>query len=302
MKHNKNMHTNKDLIQYMQSKNLSAYTIKRYMAEIKQYNDFLHDKGINAEAAEKKDLLEYLNNPYRNTCGMKKAKSTTSLSKQAKKAILGILNHYYNYLSKTCGASNITRLIKIRGAKSEHLRYLLSSEELEQLCDALYYDIREKSAFSKPTLQQQKDYIILSLGIYQGLTYHHISRLESDDFNFRKATVKIQGDKKSNPRVLPLDASQTGILMQYLQENENPEFLTSLSQLQKLTKKLKTFYPLFEGFSQLRSSRINIWVKTEGLRKAQYLAGHRYISSTENYLKNDFESLKNELDNFHPLR
>jgi len=35
--------------------------------------------------------------------------------------------------------------------------------------------------------------------------------------------------------------------------------------------------------------------------KAQYLAGHRCISTTEGYLQNDMEGLKEEVQLFHPL-
>jgi integrase/recombinase XerD len=37
------------------------------------------------------------------------------------------------------------------------------------------------------------------------------------------------------------------------------------------------------------------------LRQAQYLAGHRYISSTESYQQNEMEGLSEEVNQFHPL-
>ncbi len=41
--------------------------------------------------------------------------------------------------------------------------------------------------------------------------------------------------------------------------------------------------------------------ETHDLRKAQYLVGHRDISSTEGYLQNDMEGLREEIQQFHPL-
>ena len=35
--------------------------------------------------------------------------------------------------------------------------------------------------------------------------------------------------------------------------------------------------------------------------KTQYLAGHRYISSTEKYLQDDLENLHEIVNNFHPI-
>ena len=287
--------------QYLQSKNISEVTIKNYLSEIDLYNDFLLQHGKTAENAVKKDILDYLNNPYRPVSKYKKVVAK-QISNQTKQHILGILNHYYNYLSQAYGIENITRLIKIRGTKRQHLRHLFTSDELEQLCDALYYEHQEKTAFNKPSLQQQKDYILLTLAVYQGLTLKEISQLKKDDFNLRKATINVNKSRRTNARVLSLDASQTGVLTLYFQENETLNFVSSINYVSRLHKQLRKLCSQYENLIQIRASRINIWIKNQGLRKAQYLAGHRYISSTEAYLNNDFESLQNDLDSFHPLR
>jgi len=52
---------------------------------------------------------------------------------------------------------------------------------------------------------------------------------------------------------------------------------------------------------QIRTSVITKWLKIYNLREVQHLAGHRYISSTESYLQNDMEGLKEEVQQFHPL-
>ncbi len=46
---------------------------------------------------------------------------------------------------------------------------------------------------------------------------------------------------------------------------------------------------------------VQSWVKMYNLRKAQYLAGRQYISTTEGYLQNDMEGLKEEVQQFHPM-
>ncbi len=86
------------------------------------------------------------------------------------------------------------------------------------------------------------------------------------------------------------------------EKNETDILLfTSTPELQKWATKLRKLYPKFTDFKQIRASIITYWIQTEGLRKAQYKAGHRYISSTENYLSNDLESLKDDISQFHPL-
>lgn len=52
---------------------------------------------------------------------------------------------------------------------------------------------------------------------------------------------------------------------------------------------------------QIRASVIVKWLKQYNLRKAQYMAGHRYVSSTEKYLQNEVEGLKQKIEQYHPL-
>ena len=66
-------------------------------------------------------------------------------------------------------------------------------------------------------------------------------------------------------------------------------------------KQLKSIDRNFINFSQIRTSVITHWIQTEGLRKAQYLAGHRNIVSTETYLPNDLNELINDIQKFNPF-
>ncbi|MEM7393068.1 MAG: integrase, partial [Verrucomicrobiota bacterium] len=53
---------------------------------------------------------------------------------------------------------------------------------------------------------------------------------------------------------------------------------------------------------QIRASVITNWVRKYNLREAQYLAGHRYVSSTERYQKVDPKNLKKAISQYHPLQ
>lgn len=53
---------------------------------------------------------------------------------------------------------------------------------------------------------------------------------------------------------------------------------------------------------QIRSSVIVYWLKHFNLRQVQYMAGHKYVSSTERYQLNNLEGLKKSLEEFHPLK
>jgi len=46
---------------------------------------------------------------------------------------------------------------------------------------------------------------------------------------------------------------------------------------------------------------ITAWLKQYDLRKTQYLAGHKYVSSTEDYKANVIDELQEDIRKFLPL-
>ncbi|MFN6351072.1 MAG: tyrosine-type recombinase/integrase, partial [Chitinophagales bacterium] len=188
---------------------------------------------------------------------------------------------------------NPTNLLNIRGTRKKILYKILSIEELNEFTDLYYNSYRD----------DLRNNLILSLIVYQGLKLSEWKAIKIEDIDLIKGTIFISETRKSNQRKLSLQANQLGLLYAYLREKkENEELLfTSTPELQKWAIKLRKLYPKFTDFKQIRASIITYWIQTEGLRKAQYKAGHRYISSTENYLSNDLESLKDDISQFHPL-
>jgi integrase/recombinase XerD len=71
--------------------------------------------------------------------------------------------------------------------------------------------------------------------------------------------------------------------------------------LKPLTKQVKSIDKNLLNFKQIRASVITHWLKIEGLRKTQYNAGHRYISSTEKYLPNQIDGLIDDIAKFNPF-
>ena len=68
-----------------------------------------------------------------------------------------------------------------------------------------------------------------------------------------------------------------------------------------LTAQIKTIDKQFINFTQVRASIITFWIKTAGLRKAQYWAGHSAISTTEKYVANSLEKLIDDINKLHPF-
>ena len=310
-----------EFIKYLQEKNLSETTQQAYLRNTDLFLSWFDDEPVNAE---KKDILKYLE--Y-----LKKKKKQQNITRRNS---LISLNHYFEFLIKKEEIiKNPCSLLKIRGTKRKQLYKIFSFEELKQLLDD-YYNIFvknyndnhiPKNQRGNSYLSKNRNYVMLSFLIYQGLHTNELQKITLDDVDTIKATVKITGGKKTNDKKLTLQPEQIGVLMNYLQ-NIRPQFLekyniennnlfltlpevskkntkqTKLMQtLKTLTKQVKSINENFTSFKQIRASVITHWIKTVGLRKAQYFSGHRYISTTEKYLPNDLEKLTDEIEKFNPF-
>ncbi|NVK66967.1 MAG: tyrosine-type recombinase/integrase [Flavobacteriales bacterium] len=317
-----NIYLKNDFISYLQSKNLSSSSITHYVRELALFLAWIDKEEIQITKPEVLKYLEYLKNK-RNFENISRAR------------VLNSLNHYFTFLLKNeVIASNPCAFIKIRGTKKKSLYRTFTPEELTELYDRFYLlNVRDydnshipKNQRKKSNLSKQRNAVILNVLINQGTTTKEIDTLELDDLDLMNATLKIKGGRKSNARTIPLQATQIGVLMHYLQ-NIRPQLLeyhqdkdrqrlflslpqyseaktdseSIMSVFKPLTKQLKQADNNFLNFKQLRASVITNWLKVHGLRKTQNLAGHRYISSTEKYKSNDLEELINDIEKLHPF-
>ena len=65
---------------------------------------------------------------------------------------------------------------------------------------------------------------------------------------------------------------------------------------------IKKTHPKVASGKIIRSTVIAEWLKTLDVRVAQYMAGHRYVSSTERYQVANLRELKESLKRHHPLK
>jgi site-specific recombinase XerD len=310
-----------DFIKHLQTKDLTPSTQNAYLRSVNLFLNWLDKEEIQTT---KKDVLKYL----------EYLKSTKKQQNITRRNALIALNHYFEFLRETEQITvNPTNLLKIRGTKKKQLYNTFTAQELTQLADD-YYTVFVKNFEENhiPKNQRQnsfltrnRNYLMLTFLVYQGLHTNELQKIQLNDIEPIKASVNITGSKKTNERKLTLKPEQIGFLMHYLQ-NIRPHFLehyniendnlfltlpevgkvkteqTKLMQtLKSLTKQVKSISPNFTNFKQIRASAITNWIKTAGLRKAQYNAGHRYISTTETYLPNDLEQLTDEIEKYNPF-
>jgi len=284
---------------------------------------FLKWLGNEEIQTTKKDVLKYLQ--Y-----LKINRNQTNITRRNS---LIAINHYFTFLLQNEQiTTNPTALINIRGTKKRTLQRVFTPEELQQLYDNYYhFFVRTYDNSHIPQNQRQHSFLsrnrnaaMLGFLVYQGVTPREAERMLLQDVDFTKATIKIRGGKRGLDRTLPLKATQIGQLMHYVNQIR-PQFFSYCAESQRLffalppsgkastnsqhlipsfatlIKQVKTIDRHFINLGQLRTSVITNWLKTEGLRKAQYLAGHRNINSTEAYKPNQIEGLTEDITQYNPF-
>ncbi len=164
-------------------------------------------------------------------------------------------------------------------------------------------------------MRDKRNKIILGLIIYQGLTTEELHQLESEHLKLKHGKIKVPGSRKRNSRTLDLKPFQILELNEYVNEirptinhqNYNQLFVsmegnTNLkNSLHHLFRAIKRTHPNIGNGKQIRGSVITNWLKSYNLRQVQYMAGHKYVSSTERYQVNNLEELKKNVEKYHPL-
>jgi site-specific recombinase XerD len=220
---------------------------------------------------------------------------------------------YFNYLiDEAYRSDNPIENTIVKGAKRTINYDLLEAEELEDLYYSFETD-KYQEEYHKYTLKRAK--VIIGLVVYQGLNTTDLGNLKIEHLQLSKGKIYVPSTKRSNARLLELKPWQIMEFMEYANEvrptiqnkignhseqlfNTNARFNAIVYQI---FKKLKKYNQKAENIKQVRASVITNWLGQYNLRKVQYLAGHRYISSTERYLQDDLENLHEIVNNFHPI-
>ena len=243
----------------------------------------------------------------------------------SQKTIANYLNHigkFYNFLlSEKIVAVNPVAHIKVQGIKRKVYYDILNVEELQTLYSLYPVSIviqdKHMPPQSKNILSRKRNKVILSLLIYQGLRVEEISALELQDLQLREGKITIHAKRRTAARIMKLESHQVYELMDYIHETRK-EFLEATGATSKLflqwkTKDnfhnithlmlthLRTINSRVKNFDQLRASVITAWLKQYDLRKVQYLAGHKYVSSTEEYKANNIDELQDDVTKYHPM-
>lgn len=288
---------------YLRKKKLSQSSIDSYLKALTRLKEWAELENISLNQITHNEMLTYV-----------QYKQSTN-SQHSIQLILIRLKTYYNYLLENeIIEINPVHKIEIHGIERQKMYHLLTPKELETLYEN--YPTLENTNYTSRQLARRRNKVIIGLLIWQGLNSKELSLLTTKHIHLREGRIHIPGARKSNPRELKLQPQQVFDLMDYLQNtlpelssipSKTEQYLLTSGQsndlgnsLHRLVKHLKKINSNVTSLHQIRANVIINWLKKHNLRQVQYMAGHRYVSSTEAYQLNDIEDLQQALNKFHP--
>lgn len=277
-------HTDKTIISYMH-----AYKI------ITNDNPDLHTYKF-------KDVINYLND-----------KSKDYTNGNTKVYILNGLKKYFDFLIDSGKRDDHPCLnLHLRNQRRREVIHqdLFTSKELELLLDReeRYEDLK------------QRNRVVMSLLIYQGLNSAEISNLNLSHIDLDSGVIFIKASKKIGQRHIELVNKQYRLFDAYINEGRkslhretNP---TNAFVLGKLGTRISvddihylvsTFKGLFPDRnltpSSIRQSVIANWLneKKIPLEQAQLMSGQKWISTTVKYRQNNLEEQRELMNKWFPI-
>lgn len=285
---------------YLEQIDLAPRTVNLQEKHVKNWLDWLK---IEVEDSSYKDLMDYIAHLQ------SEEKTVYHINKS-----LQSISNYYQFR----GLPNVAISTRLRGTTQKTVLRPLAGEKMDQL----YSSFEAQKVQSKNSYFYHSDKILLGLMIYQALEMSDFMVLEIGDVDLEKGTIYVPSRKERLSRTIPLRSHQILQFHKYITEGreqtkrDGSDKLFSPQaddyhqlhwQLKRLSKHVKqeakTKQDLtIKKLNHLRQSRIAIWIKQEGLRKAQYLSGFRTIMSVERYRSADMEDLKEQVKLHHPFK
>jgi site-specific recombinase XerD len=289
--------------EYLQQKRYRENTIKSHEQNISIFLQWIESNGLpDIENLQYNDILSYVQHEQNRSIDV----ATINLR-------LTSINKYFNYLQKEGAVSrNPAAALRIKGKAQTVTENPLKYDELLSLYNA-YKGLEKQVPTSKQkssALAHQRNIVILGLLVWQGLHSGELAKLETSHVNVNEGTIYIPSTTRSNSRELKLATQQIIQLHTYIhggtREKLKPKGEELLpgnlhNTITTLSEELKGINPQIKNALHIRASVILHWLRQHGKRQVQYMAGHRYIHSTEMYAIQETDSLSNALDKHHPF-
>ncbi|HEX8575384.1 MAG TPA: tyrosine-type recombinase/integrase [Flavobacterium sp.] len=290
------------LREYLQKK-YSKSTLASNLYNIKRFTDYYQNKS---ETATYKDILNYVAYLRKNY----------DLHPKTLRHCLYGVKIYFNYLLETGKRKDhpcSELFLKDKINKQIQVDNLYSWETLENFF--ANYQIRKKKHL------ENRNKIIISLLVYQGLNVSEISDLEVENIDLEKCGIHIKSGHHQQKRTLPLQARQVLLFYNYLEDErikllkynlKNPtETAFILGQygekisphvISRIINENRKPNEKLQPMKIRQSVIANLLKKENDTRIVQVFSGHRRASTTVQYKQTELEILQNAVNQYHPIK
>lgn len=286
---------------YLQDQQYMESTVHGHVQNVGYFLNWIESNGLHeAENIIYNDLLSYVQYEQ----GRKKDVSTINLR-------ISSISKYFEFLKEIGTITrNPARTLRIKGKAKTVVQNPLKYDELLNLYNT--YKSLEKKSFNqiKTDLAHERNIIIVGLLIWQGLHSGELGKLEVNHINLNDGIIYIPSTARSNARELKLSTQQILTLHTYINggtreklKPKNEELIPGNlhNTVSLLTEELKGINPIIKNALHIRASVILHWLSQHNKRQVQYMAGHKYITSTEMYEVQQLETLTDQLSKHHPF-
>jgi integrase/recombinase XerD len=283
---------------YLQKKGFSLSTIRQHINYAALFLEWMDQERLRVDQVRYNDLVVFTS----------QLKEKNFSSNYINRVLLSI-RHYYNHMAtENRDLTNPASNFYLKGSTRRIIHDVVSYPDLEKIY--LNYPVKDK--------RDRRNKVILGVLIYQGVTTEELHRLEVSHVDLKEGTLYVPGSPRRNSRRLTLQSVQVLDLERYIKRirphlvkksGSTDRLFISMegslnlkNSLHHMLRRLKRIYPEIKNAQQIRQSVITHWLKTNNLREVQYMAGHRWVSSTERYQQNNLEDLQKEISRYHPLK
>jgi site-specific recombinase XerD len=285
---------------YLQQRNFRESTINGHLQNISYFIKWINDNQFyEIENITQNNLLEYVQHEQKRSIDVATINN-----------ILTSISKYFEFLKEEkLVTRNPARTLRIKGKVKTITEQPLKYADLE----ALYFaykkleKITTKNLQERVTITHQRNIIIVGLLVWQGLHSGELEKLEVNHINLDEGKIYIPSGARSNSRTLQLHVQQVVQLHTYIYGGVHTMHNNNLFKgrmcdiVQALLEELKGLNPIIKNAQHIRASVILNWLKQYNKRQVQYMAGHRYIDSTERYAIQETDSLTDLLVKHHPF-
>lgn len=277
---------------HLYKRGLYHTTVNKYARHVKHFENWCATSDVDFKKPSKDDFYGYKRD-YPNIAPITWVERFSAL------------RHWYRHLGKTVSVPFIRTNNKGKIAYDG----LMEGEELLSLYNAV----------PASTLVGRRNKTVVSLMVFQALDRKSISLLEPSHLDLDGGTISVPEIARTNARILPLHPAQVPALMDYVYRCREPllaeqgisgsPYLFAMrggtgsfqSSVTRYLPDLRKHFPDLRDWTQVRQSRIMVWIREQPLRKAQYMAGIKHISSMRCYAQGDITELKELIAKHHPL-